>query len=287
MKSLATIPAILVFLTAFSPKASAIVTLGPSTQNFGLTGIGANASGEGQNTVTFGSCAYDGTTTTCTVSGPFTGLGQGGTYSFVITYPGNGPFPLIAVSQSPGSNYFSYQANSNFDLVITLAETNGPTINFYSFANFSFFYNDSAVCTLVTSCAVGQVGLTTNATITGPITGTFDPTPSISEPTGVISASNYGGFTSIAPATWIEIYGVNLANTRGYVWGSSDFNGNQAPDALQGTTVTVGGIPAFIDYVSPGQVNAQVPSGVLPDRSRSSLPPPVEPAIPSPSPLIR
>jgi uncharacterized protein (TIGR03437 family) len=33
---------------------------------------------------------------------------------------------------------------------------------------------------------------------------------------------------------------------------------------LGGTTVTIGGEPAFIDYVSPTQVNAQVPSGILP-----------------------
>ncbi|HTP35197.1 MAG TPA: IPT/TIG domain-containing protein, partial [Candidatus Acidoferrales bacterium] len=40
--------------------------------------------------------------------------------------------------------------------------------------------------------------------------------------------------------------------------------GNAAPTALGATTVTIGGQSAFIDYVSPTQVNAQVPSNVAP-----------------------
>jgi uncharacterized protein (TIGR03437 family) len=67
---------------------------------------------------------------------------------------------------------------------------------------------------------------------------------------GVVSASAFGGFTTVAPGSWIEIYGGRLArDTRN--WTSSDFNANQAPINLDGTTVTVGGKQAFIDYVSP------------------------------------
>jgi uncharacterized protein (TIGR03437 family) len=85
-------------------------------------------------------------------------------------------------------------------------------------------------------------------------------TPTISA-NGVASASAFGGFTSVAPGSWIEIYGANLAaDTR--VWGSSDFSGVNAPTSLDGTYVMIGGEPAFVDYISPGQVNAQVPSSV-------------------------
>jgi uncharacterized protein (TIGR03437 family) len=260
---LAVIPFFLICFAAMPRQASATpVVLGLSNQIFTLTGIGPNSSGDGQSTVSWGTCTNDGINTTCTLSGSFTGIGNGGTYSFVVTYPGNGPFPLIAVT-APGSNFFTYQSIANFSLVITLAETGGPTVSFYSFANFEFFYTGSATCTglSVTNCAVGQVGQTQGATITGNITGNFDPTPTITA-SGVITAGDYGGFQAIAPATWIEIYGVNLATTRGYAWEGSDFNGNQAPDALAGTTVTVAGIPAFINYVSPAQVDVQVPSGV-------------------------
>jgi len=83
-------------------------------------------------------------------------------------------------------------------------------------------------------------------------------------PSGVITASNYGAFPAIAAATWIEIYGVNLATTRTQTWAGSDFNGIQAPAALGGTTVTVAGKPAFVYFVSPAQVDVQVPSGIDP-----------------------
>jgi uncharacterized protein (TIGR03437 family) len=77
---------------------------------------------------------------------------------------------------------------------------------------------------------------------------------------GVISASSFGAFSAIAPGSWIEIYGSNLASTTAN-WNNS-FTGVNAPTALANTTVTIAGLNAFIDYVSPGQVNVQVPSGV-------------------------
>ncbi len=60
----------------------------------------------------------------------------------------------------------------------------------------------------------------------------------------------------------MEIYGTNLANVISQTWASADFKGNAAPTALGATTVTIGGQSAFIDFVSPGQVNAQVPSNI-------------------------
>lgn len=76
---------------------------------------------------------------------------------------------------------------------------------------------------------------------------------------GVVSASAFGEFPSAAPGSWIEIYGSNLAtDTRG--WLSSDFTGINAPTSLDGTSVTIGTQPAFVDYISPIQVNVQVPN---------------------------
>ncbi|HXM44216.1 MAG TPA: hypothetical protein VN924_23470 [Bryobacteraceae bacterium] len=76
-----------------------------------------------------------------------------------------------------------------------------------------------------------------------------------------VSASSFGEFPTFAPGSWIEIYGTNLAAAT-QTWASSDFNGVNGPTTLGGTTVTIGGQSAFIDYVSPLQVNAQVPGGV-------------------------
>lgn len=76
---------------------------------------------------------------------------------------------------------------------------------------------------------------------------------------GVVSASAFGAFSSASPGSWIEIYGGNLAgDTRS--WTFADFTGNNAPISLDGTTVSIGGKAAFIDYISPGQVNALIAS---------------------------
>jgi uncharacterized protein (TIGR03437 family) len=80
---------------------------------------------------------------------------------------------------------------------------------------------------------------------------------------GVASAGQFGALPAAAPGSWIEIYGANLAtNVRS--WAGSDFTngGLTAPTALDSNAVTIGGQPAYIDYISGGQINAQVPSGV-------------------------
>lgn len=78
---------------------------------------------------------------------------------------------------------------------------------------------------------------------------------------GVIGASAYGGFKSVAPGSWIEIYGTNLSTTT-QGWTAGDFHGVNAPQSLNNVSVTIGGQTAFVSYVSPTQVNAQVPSNV-------------------------
>ena len=90
------------------------------------------------------------------------------------------------------------------------------------------------------------------------------PPPVIRTTSGVISASDFGAIPNIASGSWVEIYGTNLATTTRQ-WLPSDFsgpNGINAPTNLSNTTVSIGGISAFVEYVSPGQVNVQVPAGV-------------------------
>jgi uncharacterized protein (TIGR03437 family) len=78
---------------------------------------------------------------------------------------------------------------------------------------------------------------------------------------GIATAAAFGGSKTIAPGTWIEIYGQNLAPDA-REWAGTDFAGSTAPTALDGVTVTIGGQRAFVRYISAGQVNVQVPSGV-------------------------
>jgi uncharacterized protein (TIGR03437 family) len=78
---------------------------------------------------------------------------------------------------------------------------------------------------------------------------------------GVVTASDFGGSSTVAPGGWVEIYGTNLAaSTR--AWTNADFTYFLGPTSLGGTTVSIGGLPAFIGYISPGQVNVELPSNV-------------------------
>lgn len=77
----------------------------------------------------------------------------------------------------------------------------------------------------------------------------------------VISAGAYGAYPSVSPGSWVEIYGAGLSTTTRQ-WSGADFTGTNAPTSLDGVRVTIGGQQAFIWYISPTQVNAQVPSNV-------------------------
>lgn len=251
-------PKFLVCAALLSPSALAVTaSFATSNQTVTFTGLGGTA-GVGKSRVSWGSCAYDGTNTKCTVSATYTGVGGGGTLTTLLTYPGNGESPLTAISISPGNNQITFGLSAG-SFVVSLTENTGSTITFLSQA--IFFQFIAPTCTGVSTCGAGQVGLTPNSTITGLVSGTFDATPTIQS---VISASNYGGFSALAPATWMEIYGANLANVINQTWSGADFKGNAAPTSLAATAVTIGGQPAFIYYVSPGQINAQVPSNVAP-----------------------
>ncbi|MGA2882484.1 MAG: hypothetical protein ABSG13_26310 [Bryobacteraceae bacterium] len=212
--------------------------------------------GDGVSRVTWGNCVYDGTKTTCTLSGPFTGLGPGGTWVYTLTYPGNGPSPLDAIT-APGSDLFTISLTAG-GLSFVFNESNGTSVT-YDHSGSLFYVQGLFSCTgTLSSCDPGTVGQTPGATETGPVSGTLNVTPAIQ---AAISASDYGGFSSIAPATWIEIYGQNLATTTAQ-WGGANFQGNNAPTSVGGTMVTVGGQSAFVYYVSPGQVDVQVASNV-------------------------
>jgi uncharacterized protein (TIGR03437 family) len=84
--------------------------------------------------------------------------------------------------------------------------------------------------------------------------------PSISN---VLNGASY--LSTIAANTYATVYGTNLSTTtNGRAWGTSDFtsNGNgtlNMPKSLDGTSVTVGGVPAYVQFVLPGQVNFIVP----------------------------
>jgi uncharacterized protein (TIGR03437 family) len=87
---------------------------------------------------------------------------------------------------------------------------------------------------------------------------------------GVVNGANYEpGFAS---ATFISITGTNLAASTAS-W--NVFTNGNLPTTVGGVTVTINGIPAYIAYVSPTQINALAPddtaTGMVPVQVSNSL----------------
>jgi endoglucanase len=61
-----------------------------------------------------------------------------------------------------------------------------------------------------------------------------------------------------ASATWTTIEGTNLSQVTAS-WQLSDFINNQLPTMLDGVSVSIDGIPAYVAYVSPSQINVLAP----------------------------
>jgi uncharacterized protein (TIGR03437 family) len=84
-------------------------------------------------------------------------------------------------------------------------------------------------------------------------------TPSISA-NGVVNAASLAA--GVTANSWITILGTNLSSSTND-WSNSVVNG-KLPTSLDGVNVSVGGMPAYVYYISPGQINAlapDVPSG--------------------------
>jgi uncharacterized protein (TIGR03437 family) len=83
-------------------------------------------------------------------------------------------------------------------------------------------------------------------------------------PTLTLVANAEGGVATIAPNSWVEIKGSNLAPAGdSRIWQSPDFVMNHLPTALDGVSVTVNGVPAYVYYISPTQVNILTPPNAI------------------------
>jgi uncharacterized protein (TIGR03437 family) len=90
----------------------------------------------------------------------------------------------------------------------------------------------------------------------GPTAGCAATTPAV---TSVRSAGDFGGSTTFASGSWLEIKGSQLSGTT-RPWAGADFNGPNAPLSLDGVSVTVNGRRAFVGYISDTQINVQAPA---------------------------
>lgn len=100
--------------------------------------------------------------------------------------------------------------------------------------------------------SAGATGSPASIAVTLVVTGA-PPAPSI---TSVANAADFQ--PTAASATWLSVFGSNLSSVT-YTWQASDFVNGALPTSLEGVSATINGIPAFIEYISPTQINLLAP----------------------------
>jgi uncharacterized protein (TIGR03437 family) len=73
---------------------------------------------------------------------------------------------------------------------------------------------------------------------------------------GVVGGAGFQA--GIVPGSWITIQGTNLSS-KTESWNNATAHGN-LPTSLDGVSVSIGGKPAYIAYISPTQINAVAPN---------------------------
>jgi uncharacterized protein (TIGR03437 family) len=105
------------------------------------------------------------------------------------------------------------------------------------------------------SIQISAVGAS-NSPVSVGVTLTVAPAAPAATITAVVNGGSYQ--PGIASGTWISIFGANLSQST-YGWQASDIVNGALPTLLQGVSVTVNGLPAYVDYISPTQINALAP----------------------------
>jgi uncharacterized protein (TIGR03437 family) len=86
---------------------------------------------------------------------------------------------------------------------------------------------------------------------------TVQTSPTSPTITGVANAASFQA--GLSESAWVGIYGTHLAtSTRG--WRADEIVGGVLPTQLDGVSATINGKSAAISYISPTQVNVQVPT---------------------------
>lgn len=67
------------------------------------------------------------------------------------------------------------------------------------------------------------------------------------------------GSTTIQPGSWVDIYGTNLAATSRFWNADTEIINGNLPTSLDGVSVKINNKPAYVYYISPGQINVQAP----------------------------
>ena len=219
--------------------------------------------------------------------------------SALQTAPAATPLMSLQRFYDSGSNAYVYQAvwsaalpthftvsapaaatvGAGFNVTVTALDSANQTVTGYV-GQVSFTSTDKAGVLPAQSTLTGGTGtfpVTLKTTgsetitaadsanaLTGTSTAIVVKAPAPDTPSITLVANAEGESPTIAPNTWVEVKGLNLAPAGdSRMWQGSDIVNNEMPTKLDGVGVTVNGKAAYVYYISPGQVNILTPPDAL------------------------
>lgn len=152
--------------------------------------------------------------------------------------PSNAPVEFIEHTlQGTGSNTFTFNW--------TPPATNVGNVEMYVAANASSGPPPTGAHIHLQHFTLAPAAVTTNV-------------PAIKSQNGVLNAAGFQ--PGISAGSWGVILGTNLSSST-RTWQTSDFvNGTGLPTSLDGIQVTVDGKPAYVEFISPTQINFVPPT---------------------------
>ena len=174
--------------------------------------------------------------------------------------------PVLVFSDNDfwGSKIMHHQGDQIVRSLVTVYEASGNPVNYGTDLGVSYSPN---LLDQFTQNADGSVSVYYTLSTWNPYE-TFLMSSAVmpgSLPVIGLVANAEGQSPILAPNTWVEIKGANLAppgDSR--IWATPDFINGNMPTQLDGVSATVNGKSAFIWYISAGQVNILTPPDPLP-----------------------
>lgn len=226
-----------------------------------ITTVGWPACGETDIMENFGVQNNDASSNHGTLHGPgYQGAGLSATYELPNGEQFAEDFHLFQIDWEPDSVKFYVDGN----LYSTVTPASMPPGGTWPFDNNPmFFILNVAVGSSATPAPVGpptgtsfpQQMLVDYVRVYQQVPLSISTTPNIA-PWGVVNAASSGGV--VAPGSLVSVYGINLADAT-YNSLFDTTAGQFATSTTSGVTATVNGVPAPLIYVSPTQINLQIP----------------------------
>ena len=113
---------------------------------------------------------------------------------------------------------------------------------------------------LATACAFSQAPDSRSifdSGLAGSLLAADTVTASVTE---VRASAGWGTTANFSSGSWLQIKGTNFTDVPIKVWSvPDDFSGNVAPTSLGGVSVRINNKPAYVYYITPGQIGVEAP----------------------------